>query len=169
MPIGLALIAGGLSTLNPCGFSLLPAMLSLYIGADTADQPSAAGRVSASLRAGARVSAGFLTVFVVVGIPVVYGLGSIVRAVPWAGAATGIAITIVGLFILSGRHVGLSLSVGRLDRAQPGAQSMYAFGIAYAIASLGCLFPSFFRSWGPPWRSGDRPRPPLSSPRMGPG
>jgi cytochrome c biogenesis protein CcdA len=32
VPLGLALVAGGLSTLNPCGFALLPALLSFYVG-----------------------------------------------------------------------------------------------------------------------------------------
>ncbi|MGH2750132.1 MAG: cytochrome c biogenesis CcdA family protein [Actinomycetota bacterium] len=143
MPIGLALIAGGLSTLNPCGFSLLPAMLSLYIGSDAGDDHSAFARMSASLRAGARVTAGFLTVFIVVGLPIVYGLGSIVRAVPWAGAGAGIAITIAGLVILSGRHIGLSFNVAPRGRSNSGAPSMYLFGVAYAVASLGCTLPVF--------------------------
>jgi len=143
LPLGLALIAGGLSTLNPCGFSLLPAMMSLYIGSDTGGHGSAASRMGASLRAGARVTAGFLSVFIVVGAPVIYGLGSIVRAVPWAGAVTCVAITIVGLLILSGRHIGLSLNAGPLARSGTGEPSMYVFGVAYAVASLGCTLPVF--------------------------
>jgi len=143
LPIGLALIAGGLSILNPCGFSLLPAMMSLYIGNDAGGHGSAASRMGASLRAGARVTAGFLSVFIVVGAPVIYGLGSIVRAVPWAGAVTGVAITIVGLIILSGRHIGLNLHAGPLARSGTGEPSMYVFGVAYAVASLGCTLPVF--------------------------
>ena len=33
VPLTIALVAGGLSTLNPCGFPLLPAFLSFYVGA----------------------------------------------------------------------------------------------------------------------------------------
>jgi len=144
LPIGLALIAGGLSTLNPCGFSLLPAMLSLYIGSDGGDDPSAISRMGASLRAGARVTAGFLSVFIVVGVPVVYGLGSIVRAVPWAGAGAGIAITLAGLVILSGRHIGFNVNARPHGRSGgDGTPSMYLFGVAYAVASLGCTLPVF--------------------------
>lgn len=89
------------------------------------------------------MTAGFLSVFIVVGLPVVYGLGSIVRAVPWAGAITGIAITLAGLLILSGRHIGLNFRVGALDRSGQGNPSMYLFGVAYAVASLGCTLPVF--------------------------
>lgn len=118
-------------------------MLSLYVGSNAGDHLSAASRMAASLRAGARVTAGFLSVFIVVGAPIIYGLGGIVRAVPWAGAVTGVAITITGLIILSGRHVGLSLSAGSLSRATAGPPSMFLFGVAYAVASLGCTLPVF--------------------------
>jgi len=33
VPISIALVAGGLSVVNPCGFPLLPAFLSFYFGA----------------------------------------------------------------------------------------------------------------------------------------
>ena len=118
-------------------------MMSLYIGSEAGGHGSAASRMGASLRAGARVTAGFLSVFIVVGAPVIYGLGSIVRAVPWAGAVTGVAITIVGLIILSGRHIGVSLHAGPLARSGTGEPSMYVFGVAYAVASLGCTLPVF--------------------------
>jgi cytochrome c-type biogenesis protein len=118
-------------------------MLSLYIATDAGEQASTASRMGASLRAGARVTAGFLSVFIVVGVPVIYGLGSIVRAVPWAGAGAGIAITIAGLVILSGRHIGFSVNAGPRGRSNSGAPSMYLFGVAYAVASLGCTLPVF--------------------------
>lgn len=143
MPIGLAFIAGGLSTLNPCGFSLLPAMLSLYVGSGESHRGSAASRMSAGLRAGAWVTAGFLSVFVVVGVPVIYGLGTIVRAIPWAGAVTGVAITVAGILILSGRHIGFSVRARTPVGSQSDPSSMYVFGAAYAVASLGCTLPVF--------------------------
>lgn len=118
-------------------------MLSMYISSDAGDQASPASRMSASLKAGSRVTAGFLSVFVVVGVPVIYGLGSIVRAIPWAGAATGIAITVAGLIILSGRHIGISLNAGPLAQSRSDTPSMYVFGVAYAVASLGCTLPVF--------------------------
>ena len=44
MPIALALVAGGFATLNPCGFALLPALLSFYVGAEEEDLPRAPTR-----------------------------------------------------------------------------------------------------------------------------
>jgi hypothetical protein len=63
MPIGLALVAGGLASINPCGFSLLPALLSFYTGADNRRLPSAPSRVLQGLYVGAIVTAGFMLVF----------------------------------------------------------------------------------------------------------
>lgn len=118
-------------------------MLSLYISTDTGDGASTASRMSSSLRAGARVTAGFLSVFILVGVPVIYGLGSIVRAVPWAGAAAGIAISIAGLNILSGHHIGLNINARPRNRSDAAVPSMYLFGVVYAVASLGCTLPVF--------------------------
>ena len=118
-------------------------MLSLYIAGDAGPDGSATARMSASLRAGARVTAGFLSVFVVVGVPVIYGLGSIVRAIPWAGALAGVGITVTGAFILTGRHIGPSLSASRISLGRESSPSLYVFGVAYAVASLGCTLPVF--------------------------
>lgn len=148
MPIGLALIAGGLSTLNPCGFSLLPAMLTLYVGGEVGEDASTAARMSASLRAGGRVTAGFLSVFIVVGVPVVYGLGGIVRAIQWAGAISGVAITVAGVILLAGRNLSFGLNAGSLARHGHGRPSLFLFGIAYAVASLGCTLPVFLSVMG---------------------
>jgi hypothetical protein len=48
MPIAIALVAGGLAAVNPCGFPLLPAFLSYYIGADEQSLPAARSRPTAS-------------------------------------------------------------------------------------------------------------------------
>jgi cytochrome c-type biogenesis protein len=75
---------------NPCGFPLLPAFLSFYIGADEQRLPAAPSRVLQGLLVGALVAVGFLGFFALVGLPVSYGIGATARAVPWAGLATSI-------------------------------------------------------------------------------
>lgn len=44
MPFGIAIAAGAFAALNPCEFPLLPAYLSLYIGADEDALPAASTR-----------------------------------------------------------------------------------------------------------------------------
>jgi cytochrome c-type biogenesis protein len=64
----IAFIGGGLATLNPCGFPMLPAFLSFYAGADETRLPPAQSRVAQGLLAGLLVTAGFLGVFAVIGL-----------------------------------------------------------------------------------------------------
>ena len=42
VPVSVALVAGGLAVVNPCGFPLLPAFLGFYLGADEEQLPRAA-------------------------------------------------------------------------------------------------------------------------------
>jgi cytochrome c-type biogenesis protein len=70
---------------NPCGFPLLPAFLSYYLGADEEQLPSAPTRVLQGLVVGGLVALGFLGFFALVGLPVSFGVGAIARAVPGPG------------------------------------------------------------------------------------
>lgn len=149
VPITLALATGGLATINPCGFSLLPAMLSFQVGAREVNLPPTRSRVGQGLRAGATVSAGFLLVFIALALPVSVGARLVSDAVPWVGAGVGIALMVAGLATLAGQH----LPAPRLGR-RPTARSrpagarralapMFSFGIGYGLASLGCTLPLF--------------------------
>jgi cytochrome c-type biogenesis protein len=69
VPLALALVAGALASVNPCGFPLLPAFLSFYVGAEEEDLPRAPARVGQGLLVGLLVSTGFLAVFALVGVP----------------------------------------------------------------------------------------------------
>src|SRR3989337_2906485 len=96
MPIAVALIAGSLAGVNPCGFPLLPAFLSFYVGADESNLPRAGSRVGQGLLVGILVTTGFLGVFALIGIPISYGATEITRAVPWAGLAVGAGLARTG-------------------------------------------------------------------------
>ena len=60
--------------INPCGFPLLPAFLSFYLGADERRLPPAPTRALQGLLVGALVTVGFLGFFALVGLPVSYGV-----------------------------------------------------------------------------------------------
>src|SRR5919198_2994500 len=97
VPITIALASGALTVINPCGFPLLPAFLSLYLGMDEERLPRAPTRVAQGLLVGALVAAGFLAVFAGLALPVSYGVSAIARAVPWAGLVTGAVLAAAGL------------------------------------------------------------------------
>jgi cytochrome c biogenesis protein CcdA len=143
MPIGFAMLAGALATLNPCGFAMLAAFLSYYVGADEEVLPRSATRAMQGVLVGLLVAAGFLTVFAVLGMPVVLGLGQIATAVPWIGLGIGIVMTGVAGATLAGRSLSLTVRRPRGDTRHRRASAMYLFGMGYGLASLGCTMPVF--------------------------
>jgi cytochrome c-type biogenesis protein len=132
-----------LAVVNPCGFPLLPAFLSYYLGADERRLPPAPTRVLQGLLVGALVTVGFLGFFALVGLPVSYGVGAIARAVPWVGLATGAALALAGLLTLLGRPARLPAHLSVQPRRERRFGAMLLFGIGYGAASLGCTLPLF--------------------------
>lgn len=143
VPISIALVAGALATLNPCGFALLPALLSYYVGAEEESGPGRPTRIVQGLVVGLLVTAGFLGVFVVVGLPIMYGATLIAEAMPWAGLAVGVTLAGVGLVALAGRHVSLPIRNPLPTGDDRRANAMVLFGVGYGTASLGCTLPAF--------------------------
>jgi cytochrome c biogenesis protein CcdA len=128
---------------NPCGFPLLPAFLSFYLGAAEAQLPRARTRVVQGLIVGGLVALGFLGLFAVVGLPVSLGVGAFAKAIPWGGIATGIVLVLAGLVVLSGRHVPIPLNLRVPVVKERRAGAMVLFGVGYGAASLGCTLPLF--------------------------
>lgn len=143
VPLSVALVAGGLATLNPCGFPLLPAFLSFYVGAEERRLPRAPGRIAQGLLVGLLVTAGFIGVFAAVGLPITYGAGAVADAVPWAGVAIGVVLALAGLLALAGKRVSLRMPNPFRVARERRVSTMLLFGAAYAIASLGCTLPLF--------------------------
>lgn len=143
MPLALALVAGALASVNPCGFPLLPAFLSFYVGAEEEALPSAPARVTQGLLVGLLVSAGFLAVFAVMGVPIAYGATQLTDAIPWAGFVIGILMLAAAVFGLTGRSIYLTPRRALNVERQRRPATMVWFGAAYAVCSLGCTLPIF--------------------------
>ena len=58
VPLAVAVLAGALTTLNPCSFPLLPAFLSYYVGASERDLPRARTSVLQGALVGLTLAAG---------------------------------------------------------------------------------------------------------------
>ena len=131
--------AGMVSTVNPCGFAMLPAFLAYYVGATREDQPrSMVAKLALGLRTGAAVSAGFVAVFTVVGLLVAAGLRFLIGAVPWFAVVIGVVLVLLGLLLVFGGRLPVRLNANRILRGGDGPGSMTTFGAAYAVASLSC-------------------------------
>jgi cytochrome c-type biogenesis protein len=136
-PLALAFAAGLVSTVNPCGFAMLPAYLSYFLGLD--EPGGGRATVGRALVIGSVVSSGFLVVFGVVGVLVTLGLRWVITLIPWAALLIGVGLVLLGLAMLAGYQ-----PVARLPKVRGGAHSsVFVFGVAYAVASLSCTLPVF--------------------------
>ncbi|MCZ7379090.1 cytochrome c biogenesis CcdA family protein [Micromonospora sp. WMMC250] len=135
----LALTAGMLGAVNPCGFALLPAYLSLLV-AGASDTRGAVGR---ALTAAAGLTVGYVVVFGAFGLALAPLAGWLRPRLPWLTVTLGVLLALVGCWLLAGRRLpspGWSARAPRLTRSWP---SMVLFGAAYALASLGCAIAPF--------------------------
>ncbi|GAA1579830.1 cytochrome c biogenesis CcdA family protein [Kribbella sancticallisti] len=140
--LAVALGAGMLASVNPCGFALLPAYLSLLVVGD--EPPSRAVAVGRALVLTGWMTLGFVAVFGVFGLAVAPVASSIQRYLPWFTVGLGVLLVGVGGWLLTGR----SLPYLRLHRRGPATitrswRSMIAFGASYAVASLSCTIAPF--------------------------
>jgi cytochrome c biogenesis protein CcdA len=143
--LGLAFTAGTLASVNPCGFALLPSMVSFYLGQEGEDYAtrSMARRAAEGLLLGAVVTAGFLLVFVLAGVLVSAGAGSVAQFFPWATVVVGAGLVVLGVRLYLGGDLHLRVPVLQAARVTGSARAMFVYGIAYALASLGCTLPVF--------------------------
>lgn len=149
LPLGYAFGAGMVSTVNPCGFAMLPAYLGLYLGKDDEGfvQSSVVRRLAQALAVGAAVSAGFVALFGVAGLVIAAGGRFVVRAFPWIGLGIGVLLAALGLWLITGRPVYIGLTERLAARmrtpGQRGIRGFFAFGLGYGTASLSCTLPIF--------------------------
>jgi cytochrome c biogenesis protein CcdA len=139
-----AFTTGLLAAVNPCGFVLLPTYLLYFLGMENL-RPGGTERASLrrALLVSLAVSAGFLAVFAVIGVITKWSTDWFVVKAPWISLAIGLAMVVLGIAMLFGFHLPFTtprIDAGGRDRTVP---SMFVFGIAYAIASVGCTIPTF--------------------------
>lgn len=136
--MALAVAAGVLAAVNPCGFALLPTYVSLLVVSQEH------GRIRRALVLTAAMTLGFATVFGAFGLlaaPAVDWLG---QRLPWLTVVIGVILVLLGAWMLAGRS--LPSPVPKLSQAPELTRrfgSMYLFGVSFALASLGCTVGPF--------------------------
>lgn len=144
MPEGsaaIALGAGMLAALNPCGFALFPAYLTMLLQTEDASRALAVAR---AVKLTAAMTAGFAAVFAVFGLAIAPVASSVQEYLPWFTIGLGVVLVGVGGWLLAGRSL-----TGPRSRARGGApitgtvRSMFGFGVSYALASLSCTIAPF--------------------------
>ena len=134
--------SGLLAAVNPCGFVLLPTYLMYFLG--VSGRPGTQrSTVRRALLVSAALSAGFMTIFVIVG-----GISRLFtdwlnQNAKYVALLIGIALVLLGVAMLFGYRLPFStpkLDTGKRDQT---VVSMYVFGLAYAVASIGCTLGPF--------------------------
>jgi cytochrome c biogenesis protein CcdA len=137
----LALAAGALAAVNPCGFALLPAYLSLLVVDEDAARRRAIGR---ALLATLGLTAGFVGVFGLVGAVLASAAGWLPARLPWFTMAFGLVLVALGGWLAAGRRPpSLPWRPARAPALTRSLPSMVLFGAAYALASLSCTIGPF--------------------------
>ena len=131
-----SLLLGMLAAVNPCGFVLLPTYLVAYLSVN--DDTDTSTRLRRSLVVGGSVSAGFLVVFMLVGAISRLFTNWIELNAKYAALVVGIALIIMGIRMLLGWRPRLWVPALGGESRRNGVAGMFAFGVVYAIASIGC-------------------------------
>ncbi len=134
---------GLLAAINPCGFVMLPAYLTYFLGMESIRPGAQRGSVARALAVGTAVTAGFLAVFLVIGSISKWWLPWLKDRAPWVSLVIAALMVVLGVAMVLGYHLPVTtprVDIGDKDRS---ARAMFVFGAAYAVASIGCTLPTF--------------------------
>jgi cytochrome c biogenesis protein CcdA len=141
--LSLSFIRGMVASINPCGFVLLPTYLMYFLGVSATDPHAQRAPIRRALTVGAMVSSGFLVVFFAIGAITQYWTTALFENAKYATAVIGVLFVLLGIAMLFGFKVPFVTpqpDIGERDRTP---RSMFVYGVAYAVASLGCTLPLF--------------------------
>ncbi|MCG8927836.1 cytochrome c biogenesis CcdA family protein [Lentzea sp. CC55] len=148
-----AVVAGMVATVNPCGFAMLPAYLALVVTG--ASEQSRARSLTRAVVSSAMMTLGFVTVFGLFGLAFSVVASSVQRYLPFVTVAIGLALVVVGALLLLGREITLLIPKPSKGAPNRHVGSMFGYGVAYAIASLSCTIGPFLAVAGSTLRGGD--------------
>jgi cytochrome c biogenesis protein CcdA len=143
-PLALAFTAGMLATINPCGFAMLPAYLSYFVGLE--ERPEQAGEDRTVLRAVAVagvMTLGFVAVFGAMGLVISQISARIQRHLPWVTIVIGLSLVCLGVAAVAGRTLTVRLPKLQKGTSSRELSSMFLFGLSYALSSLSCTLAPF--------------------------
>ncbi len=135
--------AGLLAAINPCGFVLLPTYLVYFLGMENLRPGAEHASMLRAVKVSLAVSAGFMSIFVVIGAVTKLSTNWFVDKAQWISLLIGVCLFILGIAMLFGYRLPFTtprIDIGRRDLS---VRSMFVFGLAYAVASIGCTIAPF--------------------------
>ncbi len=146
-PLALAFAAGMVASFNPCGFSLLPAYLAMFVSGDRAHE-RLDRRVVRALAVSAAVSVGFVVVFATAGVVLDQVTSGVKQQLPWITVAVGALLMVGGIAAIGGWKPQLQVALPDRSNSGSGFGSMVGYGATYAVASLTCTLGPFLAVTG---------------------
>src|SRR5438876_1088865 len=146
--LGFAFGLGMAAAVNPCGFALLPSYLGLYLGTAAGERLQWPAQLRRALAVSAAMTISFVALFGAAGL-ILGGVGAAVGGwLPWLSLGTGVVLAMLGGRLLAGGSVeapGAERLADRLGGAvnRTGLLAYAAYGLAFALSSLGCTLPLF--------------------------
>jgi cytochrome c biogenesis protein CcdA len=132
---------GLLAAVNPCGFAMLPAYLSYFLGLEGDDDADRS--VLRALAVGLTVTAGFVAVFASIGYVIENVSDSVRDQLPYATIVIGIGLVGLAIAMLFGFQPMVRLPKFQKGTGSRELGSMFLFGVSYAVASLSCTIATF--------------------------
>lgn len=142
-PLAYAFGVGMVATFNPCGFAMLPAYLSYFLGLEGANQDAPRASVMRALAVGATTAAGFILVFGLLGVVLKPTLDTVQEKLPWVTIVLGVGLVALGIYMLTGRSFTVNLPKLTKGTNSRELSSVFLFGVSYAIVSLSCTIGVF--------------------------
>lgn len=155
LPLGFAFAAGMVATVNPCGFVMLPAFLTMYLTDQQGDATAGSERsvpgltrsLVKALYVSAALGAGFVLLFGGVGFAISSGARSFIQIFPWIGFFLGFIMAGLGAYLFAGGKLYTARAQSAASRigtaSDTSVKGYFLFGISYAVASLSCTLPIF--------------------------
>ncbi len=149
LPVAYSFGAGMVASVNPCGFMMLPSFAAFTVSGGRGASLAISGvspveRGLRALRMSALVTLGFMLVFGIIGVTVSAGGRGLLQFFPWTSLVIGSGLIALGAWLLlPGKHLILPAATRVALPDGKGLGGMFAFGIAYGVASLGCTLPIF--------------------------
>lgn len=142
--MGISFLRGLVASINPCAFVLLPTYLMYFLGMEGVQPGDQRASVRRAIVVSGAVSAGFLSVFVAVGVLSEYVTGWIESNAKYATVVIGVGFVVLGVAMFGGYRLPFSTPrVGRIGGDRDTVVAMAGYGVAYAITSISCTLPLF--------------------------
>ncbi|MGK0273677.1 MAG: cytochrome c-type biogenesis protein [Ilumatobacter sp.] len=141
--MSLSFIRGLVAAVNPCGFILLPTYLMYFLGVSGGAPGTQKASLKRALKVSAAVSTGFLTVFLIIGFLSVPLRSTISSNSKYVTGFIAVALIVLGIAMLFGYKPPFmtpQIDSGKKDQT---VKSMFIYGVAYAVASIGCTIGLF--------------------------